>query len=209
MSESAEPRLAAPGAGLPALELVIGRLMFSWRRWRGSREEFNSLFESERRAILQITKQCRSELAARRVLIPRVRGLEDSSRYWSVWMTLDHLRIVNNQISRIIDSLSRGVVPAHKASTATIKPDKGVTSAVVPEYVESCDKLLNTVREVPNLKTAAQYAHPWFGPLDAFGWHALAGGHMGIHRRQLDRIAAGLEHAGVSATVASQDRATV
>jgi hypothetical protein len=29
------------------------------------------------------------------VLIARPRGLEDSSRYWSVWMTLDHLRIVH------------------------------------------------------------------------------------------------------------------
>ncbi|MBX3389322.1 MAG: hypothetical protein KF691_07680 [Phycisphaeraceae bacterium] len=43
--------------------------------------------------------------AAERVLIPRLRGLEDSSRYWSVWMMLDHLRIVNSQVAMVIASL--------------------------------------------------------------------------------------------------------
>ena len=31
----------------------------------------------------------------------------------------------------------------------------------------------------------------WFGPLDAAGWHALAAGHMGIHRVQIERIVKG------------------
>jgi hypothetical protein len=29
-------------------------------------------------------------------------------------------------------------------------------------------------------------------PLDAAGWHALAGMHMGIHRAQIERILSGL-----------------
>ena len=36
-------------------------------------------------------------------------------------------------------------------------------------------------------------AHPWFGPMDASAWHALAGTHMGIHRAQIADIIAGLE----------------
>ena len=42
-------------------------------------------------------------------------------------------------------------------------------------------------------QTAARYRHPWFGPLDAAGWHALAATHMGVHRRQLERILAALD----------------
>ena len=66
------------------------------------------------------------------------------------------------------------------------------------EHEQACDKLLSTVASVADLKTAAKYAHPWFGALDAAGWHALAAGHMGIHRVQMQRILAGMrmERAG-------------
>src|SRR4051794_8680829 len=101
MKADLEPRLAPPGAGLPVPELFIARLLFAFRRWNGSREAFNTRFESERRAISELLKECDPEAAARRVLIQRPRGLEDSSRYWSVWMTLDHLRIVNFQIGHV------------------------------------------------------------------------------------------------------------
>jgi hypothetical protein len=77
-------------------------------------------------------------------------------------------------------------------STANVKPNKSVTASVADAYEAACDKLLKTVGSVENLRTPARYAHPWFGPLDAFGWHALAGGHMGIHRVQLERIIRGL-----------------
>jgi len=46
-----------------------------------------------------------------------------------------------------------------------------------------------------NLKTALRLPHPWFGPLDAAGWHALAAGHMAIHRVQIERILQGLAKA--------------
>jgi hypothetical protein len=48
------------------------------------------------------------------------------------------------------------------------------------------------VARAPELKTALRYEHPWFGPLDAFGWHALAAGHIRIHREQIERIVAKL-----------------
>ena len=128
-----------------------------------------------------------------RVLIPRLRGLEVSSRFWSVWMTLDHLRITNSVFAMVITSLAHGKVPQRQASTAAVKPDPAVTAAVESAYEESCDKLLAAVAAVPDLKTAARYAHPWFGPLDAFGWHALTATHMGIHRAQIARIIAGLK----------------
>jgi hypothetical protein len=191
MSVELEPPLAPPGAGLPKIELCIGRLLFAFRCWTGSREKFNAFFERQRSAIRNLVESCDAETAACRVLISRPRGLEGSSRYWSVWMTLDHLRIVNSQISEIINLLGRGEVPAWTVSTATIKPSRSVTAPVIAEYEISCDKLLNTVARVANLKSPARFAHPWFGPLDAFGWHALAGGHMNIHRVQIERILRG------------------
>ena len=115
-------------------------------------------------------------------------------------MVLDHLRIVNSDINRIIQSLSRGIVPPGTVSTAKVKPSPNATASALGEHEQACDKLLSTVASIADLKTAAKYAHPWFGALDAAGWHALAAGHMGIHRVQMQRILAGMrvERAGAS-----------
>jgi hypothetical protein len=184
----AEPKLAAPGAGLPAPELLVARLLFWLRRRLGTRDSFDVLFHQERERIRALLGTCDAESGARRVLIRRPRGLEDSSRNWSVWMTLDHLRIVNHGFARAIGSLARGVVPPGTVSTAAVKPSPEATAAVVVAYEESCDALLAVATAIPDLRTPARHAHPWFGPLDAAGWHALAGVHMGLHRVQIERI---------------------
>jgi hypothetical protein len=184
--------LAPPGAGLPKLELFVARLLFRLRRRTGNSKSFTTLFQNEREKIRELVAICPMNAANVRVLIERVPGLEDSSRYWSVWMTLDHLRIVNGQIARVIQMLLAGKVPPGTASTAAVKPSPDVSGAVRDAYEASCTQLFELVRTEPNLNTRVRYAHPWFGPLDGSGWHALAGGHMRIHRVQLERILAGL-----------------
>lgn len=188
MSHTTEPLLAPPGAGLPAIELFIGGRLFALKRLLGSRESFTAMFEQERVLIRDLVNSCPSEQRGERVLTPRLRGLEDSSRFWSVWMTLDHLRITNSVFAMVITSLAHGKVPQKKASTADVKPDPTVTAAVESAFEESCDQLLTVVAAVPDLKTSVRYAHPWFGPLDAFGWQAISATHMSIHRAQIRRI---------------------
>lgn len=192
MSHDTEPQLAPPGAGLPAIELFIGGRLFALKRLLGNRESFTAKFEQERLAIRDLVNSCPPSKRGERVLIPRLRGLEDSSRFWSVWMTLDHLRITNSVFAMVITSLAHGKVPQKKASTAEVKPDPTVTATVESAYEESCDKLLAVVAAVPNLKTDVNYAHPWFGPLNAFGWQAISATHMSIHRAQIARIIAEL-----------------
>jgi len=115
-------------------------------------------------------------------------GLEDSSRYWSVWMTLDHLRIVHGAIVRIMNELAKGVVPPGRVSTAAVKPNPNVSKEVVAAYQQSCVDLCDTATMLPELHTKVRCAHPWFGPLDAFGWLALAAMHLTIHRKQIQEI---------------------
>lgn len=189
---TSEPSLAPPGAGLPKVELWIGRALFVWKRRFGDRDAFNARFHKERAAIRRLVDACDPEAGATRVLIRRPRGLEDSSRHWSVWMTLDHLRIVNTSIARTISFLAKDQVPPGISSTADVKPSPEAGAAVGPAYERSCDSLISTVAAVRNLKTRARYTHPWFGPLDAFGWHCLAVGHMGLHKTQIERILARL-----------------
>ncbi len=192
MSTQPDPQLAPPGAGLPAIELWVARLMFARTRRRGNRETFVAKFKQEREAIRALVASCPEAQRGEQVLITRLRGLEDSSRNWSVWMTLDHLRITSTALARVITALTHGKVPPGKASTAAVKPSTTVTAAVEADFERSCDDVLAAMAEAPDLKTKLRFEHPWFGPLDAFGWAAMAGTHMGIHRTQIQSILLGL-----------------
>lgn len=196
MTTQQHPNLAPPGAGLPRLELLVARIQFALLRWVGNRRSFDARIAHERELIRALLRKCNSDVGAQRVLIPRIRGLEDSSRYWSVWMTLDHLRIVHESLAHLIRELVREVTPPGAASTAAVKPYADVGPEVVTAFEESCDALASAIAASPNLDTQARYPHPWFGPLNAAGWHALVGVHMSIHRVQIERILAGREGAG-------------
>jgi len=196
MNPGTAPKLAPPGAGLPRPELLVARLLFALRRRTGTPAAFTAHFLAERQAVGALIAPCDAATGARRVLIQRLRGLEDSSRNWSVWMTLDHLRIVHLAVAEIITALKSETVREGTASTAAVKPSPAADIGIIGPYEASCDALLATVAGAPDLKTRARFAHPWFGPLDAAGWHALAGIHLRIHRVQLERIFGGLATAG-------------
>ncbi|MDB6073440.1 MAG: hypothetical protein JWO89_1080, partial [Verrucomicrobiaceae bacterium] len=120
MTGNDEPQFDEPGAGLPWLELQLGKGLFALGRWMGSKSSFTVRFQREREAIRALLSTCDTESCTQRVLIKRPPGLEDSSRYWSLWMTLDHLRMVNHGIARTIGALTKGLVPSGKASTAAV-----------------------------------------------------------------------------------------
>ena len=192
-TKNGSPQLAAPGAGLPAYELAIARALFALRAWTNDRRSTDAMFRKERTQVADLVRACPKGRLGERVLIPRPRGLEDSSRHWSVLMTLDHLRIVNLACAAIIRDLSEGRVPAGKASTADVKPSPAVTEAVIAAYEASCDEVLAAVASARDLDDAARFPHPWFGPMSARRWHLLAAVHLGLHRRQIDTIVRGLK----------------
>jgi hypothetical protein len=104
-----------------------------------------------------------------------------------------------------------GKLPEGTASTAAVKPAHQVTGSVVGAYEQSCDDLLATINAAGDLRTSSRYAHPWFGPLDAAGWHALAASHLGIHRGQIERIRGGLpasKDRNSPPTISKRDRST-
>lgn len=186
------PPLAAPGAGLPRIERWVAHLMIHWKAARTSRERAAAVFEDERAAILRLLDGCDPAAWARPVLIKRLPGLEDSSRYWSLLMVADHLRIVNREIAQVIAGLGAGRPPGGEASTAAVKPSPRVTAGVIAAFDRGCRDFAGAVAAVPDLRTALKFAHPWFGPMDAAGWHFMAGFHMQLHHRQMKLILAGL-----------------
>jgi hypothetical protein len=131
------PQLAPPGGGLPFYELMVARVLVGWRARRTTRAQAAAVFAAERRAILRLIERAGPDAAARRVLIPRPRGLEDSSRSWSAYMVLDHLRIVNDATATLIGQLVRDERPDRVVSTADVKPSPSADASVVPAF-ERC-----------------------------------------------------------------------
>lgn len=186
-------KLAPPGAGLPKPELFFARLIFGWFRRSRPRAGVAAMFEEEREKILRLVSNCEAGQGTRRILIKRLPGLEDSSRDWSVYMTLEHLRIVNEGVREAIRSLAGGQVPGRVASTASVKPSPEADARAIRAFEEGCDRFRDVVAAIPDLRTAARYRHPWFGPLDAAGWHAIAAFHLRLHRKQVEAIFAGMK----------------
>jgi len=186
------PKLAPPGAGLPRIERFVASLMIRWKVARTSREEATALFARQREAILNLLHGKDTVDLSEPVLIKRLPGLEDSSRYWSLLMVLDHLRIVNADITEVIACLTSGRLTGRAADTSKVKPRPTVGQEVVAEFKAGCTRFAETVAGVGDLKTSLKFDHPWFGPMDASAWHFMAGFHMQLHRKQMERILAGL-----------------
>ncbi|MFO0823994.1 MAG: hypothetical protein U0792_12930 [Gemmataceae bacterium] len=196
MADSTPPKLQAPGAGLPWIELLVAKYLIFPRAcrkltWASAAQQF----QDEGAKVLAMWDATPAEKLGERVLVRRIAGMEDSSRHWSVAMTVEHLTMVGSGIRGVIGQLRRGEVPNATARTADFKP-KG--TAPHPEVHAAFVQLLadataSTQAEPPIPRgVGPRFPQPWFGPLDAHQWHCLLGFHQGIHRHQIERIRAGL-----------------
>jgi len=192
-SSQSEPTLAPPGKGLPKLELFLARLLVKQKLKHISEEKNLALFRSESEQILTLARQVDPLMGSKRVLIRRLRGLEDSSRYWSVYMTLEHLLIVNRVIIQVITLLMQGQKPQFVSSTAAVKPTPGTDAAVIPLMESVCEEFEQVSHKLGTLDSPTTFPHPWFGELNAKEWQFFAGFHMALHRKQITLIIKGLK----------------
>ncbi len=188
MNSSIEPKLAAPGAGIPFFERMLSNAGLRFLATVKSRQLLQQQFDEEEWRLRALAGGLSDEEGRQQMLISRIAGLEDSSRYWSPWMVLQHLVIVNGAITGIIPALAAGRTGLPAASTAGVKPVQTAGPEMKAMFDKVNERYRRTVDSIADLKTAAKHPHPWFGPLDAHGWHALAAVHMAIHRRQLALI---------------------
>ena len=187
-ADAVSPPLARPGAGLPAVELLLSRMIFAVTRLTDSRASALRRLAAEAGRICALVDALDDNAGARRVLVPRLLGLEDSSRFWSPFMVVEHLVIVDTNMFRIMNDLVAGRTHPHEARIEDFKPGPTASRAALLSFQKLVGDFEATVPRWPALRTRCRHAHPWFGPLDAHGWLCLAGMHHAIHRRQLERI---------------------
>jgi hypothetical protein len=181
-------QLQLPGAGLPAFELAWLRIFFRVACSMISRNVGLQWFQFESENILAVARRVPEGTGVVPVLINRIVGIEDSSRNWSVYMVLDHLRIVNEGIAQIIDSLSRDQLFPQEIRIQDVKPRSESGPETVERFTRAVGTYESVVTRLGTLGRRLRHAHPWFGPMTAHDWHCLAAIHSWVHRRQLERV---------------------
>jgi hypothetical protein len=180
--------LAPPGSGLPNLERLAASSLLQGMRALLSKERLSRWLRRETERVLTLAASLPEALTSHRVLMPRLTGLEDDSRYWSVNMVLQHLVIVDSGIRELAVALADGQSFVRQVRIAEVKPDAAAGPEQQALLQGAVDDYLGLIDSLGDLRTAGRHAHPWFGELDLRGWHALSAMHATAHRRQMQGI---------------------
>ncbi len=145
-------------------------------------------FKFEASKIVALARSVAAEQGALPVLINRVVGIEDSSRYWSVFMVLDHLRIVDEGMTQIVHTLTDDRLFGQEVRIQDVKPSPQSGPETIGRFLKAVDGYESTVTRLRTLGGRVRHPHPWFDPMTAHDWHCLVAIHHWVHRRQLERI---------------------
>jgi len=188
---AAIPQLAPPGAGIPAIERFFGNIIIKYFTLRPKvdvaclRAEYPRSLD----ALISLAKTFPENERQIPVLIPRLRGLEDSSRYYSPAMVMEHIALVDRGIAESIVMLGQGKVPPYKVSTADVKPNPKIEWQSAMDMVQAASEQFRQSLAA-DFTSTAKLAHPWFGPLSAWQWAQFTVIHHKIHMRQLEEMQA-------------------
>ena len=188
--EEKTPKLEAPGKGLPFFEWLYARVQFGWRLSKKDTAEKNwKRFDKLNLLISSKIKDLPLEKLHKKVLIPRLKGIEDSSRYWSIAETLEHIEIVAESISGVIEMLARGEVPQKVANVAEYKP-KGKYNDLDPRasFIEFNKRIPEKLKGLKIVHQKPYYKHPWLGNFSILQWQWIMSSHSGIHLNQILHI---------------------
>jgi hypothetical protein len=153
-----------------------------------AKDRLTAMFRDEALRAIDTASRLSEDAGRTRVRVPRFLGIEDSSRNWSVYMTLEHLVIVNSAIVAALPRLYAGREISTEVRVEEVKPVPEAGPEQMQDLAKLVDRYTDMVDKLGNLRAGIAHVHPWFGPLNAAQWHALATVHNSVHRRQIDRI---------------------
>jgi len=167
--------------GFPLLNSII-----SWDRAL-------DIFEKEGEKVLSLARFMEKDKLFERVLVPKLFGLEDNSRYYSVAMVLEHLVVVGTALQNRIPSLSQGKSLDKEIKIEDYKPYMEIDNTIINQYEIFLHSFRKEVEEkVDNIFLENRHEHPWFGELKAKDWSVMGAIHQIVHRRQIEAIIRGL-----------------
>lgn len=190
------PKLAPPGAGLPFYQQLVSRYLILPAFFaRNSWDSAIKIYRAESDLILSTGRKLSSADASEPVLVSGIWGIEDSSRFWSLAMVMEHLTMFADWLGPALIALADGKGTPAKTTIEAIKPrgDKSQARAI-KDFSESSKHFVRQVgQELQSRGSEARLDHPWFGALTARQWLCLAALHQRIHRLQAQAIVRGIE----------------
>lgn len=188
------PRLDKPGAGLPFPDnLIVRWYVGPFQSRRADKETNLRVFAL---AGVKVYKEAGSVPAEKRdvkVLVPPMRGVEDSSRYWSVNDVLEHLLITGEGMRGVIETLAAGKTSDYEVKIENFKPKgKYLGGDGRPDFKTFIEETAERLKNLDIRDAGPTHRHPWMGPFNALQWMWLLAGHTGIHLNQLLAIKKGL-----------------
>lgn len=187
----AAKNLAPSGTPMPLmfrllLRYFVGPMVSRSANWEKAVDGFGAV---NAKILAEVAKLNDEEMTTR-VLVPSQYGLEESSRYWSAAMVLEHMVIVGTGIKGIVISLSNGVVPDYKVELSRVKPrGKGTPQQAIADFKQFTDITQGEIAgQLGNKDSKASLDHPWFGKFNTRQWHWLLSAHSVIHLQQVREI---------------------
>lgn len=170
------------------IKMAVKTRFLAWSRAGASRQ-----IEREVAQYLDLARKLGKARSATPTRVPKMLGVDEDMREWSIYMILEHNTIVNRNITKVVKALSVGDQPADR-----IDPKKDVMPSANPgpeqvgSFRASVQDHLQAVREAPRLRFTKKARHPIFGPMDAHGWHCMFAFHLRLHRKQAEAAATAL-----------------
>jgi hypothetical protein len=183
-------RLEKAGAGISTTKkLAATYMMFPLLNYFISWEKAWDIYDKEGEKIVRMASSLSQEQLFERVLVPRLFGLEDNSRYYSVAMVIEHLLIVGKALQVRIPILSQGKELKGHVKIEDVKP----YTEIDVNIVETFQTFLSSYREklqahLGDIHINNTSAHPWFGEFNPKQWSILGMVHQIVHRRQIEAI---------------------
>lgn len=179
---------------IPPFEIQYARFWIKTRSLLFNEQKLLEQFKIETDELLRIYDQDESYDVFRPYPIPRITGLSDSARRWSIAMILEFLTLVVSDYIRIVESLNRGVAPKGMFELDLYQPNASVGPEIRELYVESIEvyiQLINSqLQHVGRLDTSTYFSHGWYGQLNARQWNASAPFQASVCRRHAQKVIA-------------------
>jgi len=181
--------LGKSGAGISPTKVILAKyIMFPLLNrtisWYGAW----NVFESEGQKIIDMSYKLDSEQLFQRVLVPKLFGLEDNSRYYSVAMVLEHLLSVGRALETRVPILSRGIELKGDIKIEDVKPYNAIDDDIVEQFEEFISHFREQIEDCDDIHIDNASPHPWFGAFNPKQWSILGMVHQVIHRRQIEAI---------------------
>lgn len=189
-----QPALDKPGAGLPFFAALMARWYVGPYLSRKADKDKNlRLFALVGARVLKEADGVAADKRDVKVLVPRMQGIEDSSRFWCVNEVLEHLMITGIGMRDLVVSLAKGQTTDYVVKIENFKPKgKYAGGDARPDFKKFVAETGELLKDLPIVDGGLTHKHPWMGPFNALQWTWLLAGHSGIHLAQLAAIKKGL-----------------